>query len=268
MTSLICWVAVDSRGPTSVYLASDSRISWLKSESWDTGRKVFASKSQPDIFAFCGDVLFASQKLSQVVDQLDGGFLYDSETNPPLKHTKIFESIRLAFDDVPKKHKGDFTVVHCTRSGSNMMAGFGISKISWDSKAGWRQEDLRLPKHSDLVDVLGSEQGAVMSWYERWKRSDVSGTSRSIFSAFCDALISGEDVRTGGAPQLVGIHRSGDPKTFGMVFGGKPFFLGERVNDPSRATGIDWYNELLERCDSQTLRRLGHAQAHARPRKF
>lgn len=251
-----------------MYLASDSRISWQKSESWDTGRKVFASKLQPDIFGFCGDVWFVSQKLSQVVDQLDGGFLCDGETKPPLRHARIFESIRLAFDDVPKKYKGDFTIVHCTRSGGNMTADFSISKISWDSKAGWRQEDLHLPMHSDLVDVLGTGQGAVKSWYQRWKRSDVSGTSRSIFSAFCDALISGEDVRTGGAPQLVGIHRSGDAKTFGIVFGGEPFFLGDRVEDPSRATGVDWYNELLERCDSQTLRRLDYAQAHARPRKL
>jgi hypothetical protein len=265
MTSLICWVGVDSRGPTSVYLASDSRISWLKSENWDTGRKVFASQAQPDIFAFCGDVLFASQKIGQIVDQLDRGFLYDVSAEPMQKHAAIFTSVRQSFEDVPNGRRDKFSIIHCTRNEENMRATFSICKISWSNDAGWLKDCLPLPNHSDLVDVLGTGTIMVRRWYERWKRSDVAGTSRSIFSAFCDALNSREDGWTGGAPQLAGVHRSGIAKLFGIVWNGQPFFLGEKVRDPSLAADIDWYNELLERCDRSTLERLIDAQKHARP---
>ncbi len=71
MTSLISWVAIDSRGPASFYVASDSRISWARDAHWDMGRKLFTCRHSPDLFGYCGDVLFPSLLLSQVSQLLD-----------------------------------------------------------------------------------------------------------------------------------------------------------------------------------------------------
>lgn len=62
MTAFLSWVGVDHRGPASLYLASDSRISWTDNEvrSWDRGRKVFACSRTPDVLGYVGDVLFPS----------------------------------------------------------------------------------------------------------------------------------------------------------------------------------------------------------------
>ena len=50
MTSFIAWLGVDSRGPTSMYFASDSRISWDKVPGvWDCGQKVFAANAGAEI---------------------------------------------------------------------------------------------------------------------------------------------------------------------------------------------------------------------------
>ena len=64
MTSLIAWVAADDRGPASLNIATDSRISWdsgpLRSRTlWDQGQKVFASQREPILVGYVGDVLFS-----------------------------------------------------------------------------------------------------------------------------------------------------------------------------------------------------------------
>jgi len=68
MTSLVAWVGVD-RKPGSLYLASDSRLTWTvrKGEApvrkWDSGPKVFASRQTADIFRYWGFTEFPSQLL-------------------------------------------------------------------------------------------------------------------------------------------------------------------------------------------------------------
>ncbi len=69
MTSLAAAVGVDSRGPASLYIITDSRITWTKpSERWDWGRKTFRSLSSPDIFGYCGDAYFVPIALGQILD--------------------------------------------------------------------------------------------------------------------------------------------------------------------------------------------------------
>lgn len=42
MTMLVSWIGVDTHGPSSVYIAADSRISWTQEHKFDFGKKVFA----------------------------------------------------------------------------------------------------------------------------------------------------------------------------------------------------------------------------------
>jgi hypothetical protein len=71
---------------------------------------------------------------------------------------------------------------------------------------------------------------------------------------------------SGGGPQLVGLYRKGPGRTFGTVFGGKRYFAGAPVaRDAASSDTVEWRNELFERVDGVTARRLDGAQPHARP---
>ncbi len=82
MTTLIGWLGVDSTGPSSLYFAADSRFTWTSSDTWDYGRKLFASRSQPVILGYCGDVLFASHAIGQALELVEAGFLHPPKAEP------------------------------------------------------------------------------------------------------------------------------------------------------------------------------------------
>jgi len=74
MTSLAVWTGADSRGPTSLNIASDSRIGWTTDRSvlyhWDHGKKIFASSAAPLIvgYAHLGDADGTARALDEVDD--------------------------------------------------------------------------------------------------------------------------------------------------------------------------------------------------------
>lgn len=61
MTSLGVALAIDARGPSAMYIITDSRISWPNGGHWDAGQKTFVSACSPDIFGFCGDAFFSAR---------------------------------------------------------------------------------------------------------------------------------------------------------------------------------------------------------------
>jgi hypothetical protein len=65
----------------------------------------------------------------------------------------------------------------------------------------WNSAEVSVGPTTGLLIALGSGQRPARSHSRRWSRSDVSGTSRSIFSAFFDAITSGDDP-SGGPPQI------------------------------------------------------------------
>jgi hypothetical protein len=71
MSTVVTWSTKDCNGITSIYFISESRISWGSPNSiWDYGQKVFSLK-QSGIIAYCGDVLFPTQTISQLKDLID-----------------------------------------------------------------------------------------------------------------------------------------------------------------------------------------------------
>ena len=100
MTLIVSWAGVDSRSPSSLYIASDSRITWGK-KHFDQGKKVFACKSHPDIFGYCGDVLFPLMILNQIVDSIDSGLLYSADWNYRKKTEKVRRRLMDSFNRYP-----------------------------------------------------------------------------------------------------------------------------------------------------------------------
>lgn len=53
------------------YMAANNRISWKESVQFNYSRKVFAFSNWPDVLGYCGDVLFPSIALNQIVELAD-----------------------------------------------------------------------------------------------------------------------------------------------------------------------------------------------------
>lgn len=131
MTSLAAWVAVDQRGPSSVYIATDSRISWrdqcgLVIRKMDNSRKTSASNSSPQIFGFVGDVIFPALQLDTV-----SGLLERAASVLSLEDSfeRFQELVDLAWRDVPNEERRDSWLVHFVRSGEGMESVFGLQVL-------------------------------------------------------------------------------------------------------------------------------------------
>ncbi|WP_437757885.1 hypothetical protein [Sorangium sp. So ce1389] len=266
MTTLVSWLGVDQRGPTSLYLASDSRFTWESGETWDYGRKLFASRSRPVILGYCGDVLFASQTIAQALDLIDLGLLVvDTLTHVEHGLASLTDFLQSALTSYPKSQQRPFSVICACRSGSGMTSNFGVSEVSWSADRGWLTCPHTLPAQSAVVVARGSGNATFGGADKQWRKSDIGGTSRAVYSAFCDHVASGTDAKTGGAPQLVGIYRVGAAITFGVIYAKQRWLSGAPVATCDPRATLEWRDDLFQRCDGHTLGPLPQAQRHARP---
>jgi hypothetical protein len=267
MTSLVSWVGVDSRGPASIYIASDSRISWGNGLTWDCGRKVFASQKHPVIIGYAGDVLFPSQILGQVINLIDTNLLYDESEQPAKQVERITQIIRQSFEAYPIAERRNFEVVYCTREDEGMASIFHIFFFGWKSKSGWYLEKPELPGKSGIIHLLGTGKKQIGKWHERWNNIKTEkNTSRAVFSAFCDALQSNEDIYSGGAPQLVGLYRIDAGQSIGTIYKGSRYLYGLPIFESILLQNIEWRNAIFERCDWRTTEKLENAKNHWRPK--
>jgi len=264
MTSLVSWTGVDQRDTASLYLVSDSRLTWKSrpTKNWDYGRKLFASRKYPDIFGYCGQVLFPSLLIGQILDLVDRGGVFSHDTHPDEKNNMILSVVERSFYTYPHKH--EVKILHCSRAEKGMDSDFFLYNISLNGSK-WQRQKVEMPESSGTLAIRGSGKQSIKKHLRKWESSDVGGTSRSIYSAFCDSLLSGEDPYTGGAPQLVGLYRKGPGHTFGVIVDGQGYVNGLPVEDHFDLDVFEWRNELFEVCDSETMKRKPDAEIHRRP---
>ncbi len=267
MTSVVVWVGVDSRGPASTYIATDSRISWSSGsnvETWDQGRKTFRSVQFADIAGYWGDVLFPAMTLSRYFDNLDSGVVVLPDATAKDRFSALEKSLRTSLADLPKTEQRPFTVIHSGRDGTSMESRFEIRTIAWSPQSGWVREDVEIPEVSSAVALGGSGAGVTSVHLKMWDESSEGGTSRAVYSAFVDGLHGGADPYSGGAPQLVGLYRIENGRCIGTTIGKKRFLCGAPVFIPSPSSEIEWRNELFERVSPETLKRVAGAHSHRR----
>ena len=125
---------------------------------------------------------------------------------------------------------------------------------------------LEMPARSDVLSELGSGASVFHDYFRAWSQSDAGGTSRAVFSALADAIRSGRDRRTGGAPQLVGLYRKGSARPIGVVWEGRRWLFGMEVRDEGSLINVTWHNALFEIADPVALARHERAQLQPRPR--
>ncbi|WP_280433449.1 hypothetical protein [Nocardia brasiliensis] len=265
MTSVVVWAGVDSRGPASLYIATDSRISWTPGASkWDQGRKAFACVIEPFIFGYWGDVLFPALALPLVQDQVDRGLV---SASPGLRaHDVIAHAIRGLWSDYPNDHRRDLGIVIGSRAGNGMAARFLLTVMTYDHTRGdWALTSIPMPPSSASLHIAGSGSSEVRSAQRLWDLSSARNTSRAVFSAFCEALIGGGDSQSGGAPQVVGIHRIESASTIGVIYNKRRYVAGRSIalGESNAMAELPWFNDLFEIVDPKRKKRKLGAQHHS-----
>lgn len=262
MTSIVSWVGVDQRQPSSLYIASDSRITWDGGDPWDHGRKCFASAVRPHIFGYWSDVLFPALSLPTIMQRIDEGFLGNDR---PEIGQNAYESLRSLWATYPKRQKRSFGILHGFRVHEGMDSKFRLTVSTYDAaKDKWAYAETQMPGSSSLLQIHGSGGTSIRLASAQWETSKAAGTSRAAFSAFTEALRTGADPLSGGGPQLVGLYRKGPGKTFGTVIQNRRFFAGTPVSrDSPWNDNVEWRNELFERVSGETAKRVDGAQVHA-----
>jgi hypothetical protein len=261
VTSIAAWAGVDTHGVASLYVASDSRITWTRSQRWDQGRKVFACKSEPHIFGYWGDVLFPALALPVVVDRLDRGLLSNSGGNI---HDNVEQAIRRLWSDYPPREQRDLGLIHGCRYGEGTNCTFDLAITTYEMRTGtWATRQIPMPTSSALLTVAGSGAVAVRKAHDLWQASHAAQTSRAVFSAFCESVTSKSDPDSGGAPQLAGLYRKGPGILFGIIHEGKRYSDGAALTASENPEAVEWRNHLFERVGGTTKRRLPGAQRHA-----
>lgn len=265
MTSLVAWVGADSRGPASLNIAADSRITWPGhrgiSHAWDYGKKVFASSREPLIIGFTGDVLFPSLVLQGLLDRIDQGVVPRAESI--LDH--VYSVLRHGWENYPGEERRAFSVLACHRLGQGAEAEFHAEKMGTTSNGVWQRKELPVQETSQIVALDGSGKDSVKEAIKAWQVGKTANTSRAIFSGFVDAVTSGNDRATGGSPQIGAIYRIGAGRLLGIAHEGSRYFAGARLLGTEAVGAVEWRNSLFERTDGVTKARLAGAQVHERP---
>lgn len=264
LTLLVSWLGVDSRGASSAYIATDSRISWGNGANFDFGKKVFAFANHPDILGYCGDVLFPSIVLSQIVEMGDCGLLFREEHTPKRKFQIIAEKITTIFKKYPSEFEhimtGNMQIIHLSRNQNNNKEFF-CHTIEWDRNKGWKGRNVLLPDESNILFCLGSGSTEFKKNYMDYQEGINKNTSRNIFHCFCDTLFNISDPFCGGAPQLIGLYRKpfSNAIKYGIINNNKRYLFGAEVNGLSNYNEIEWRNTFFELCDGNTMKRKENA---------
>lgn len=264
MTLLASWIGVDSRKPSSLYIVSDSRISWGEDCYYDYGKKVFASLNTPNIFGYCGDVLFPLMILSQIVDAIDQGLLFGENWTYRQKTGCIIRKLREALDKYPVTNNNafanSFEIIYGTRDSDGSFHCVSITSAT-DSIS---YKSVKMKVKSYQFRTTGRGEKEFQKKYNYYINNKTK-TSRAVFQTFCDTLKSIQDRTCGGSPQLVGLYCKPDSaaKEFGIIYNNNRYIGGILSNDIkfNMMNKIEWRNELFERCDGKTKKRLSYAQS-------
>lgn len=262
MTSLIVWSGADTHDvPSSLNMATDSRISWSGGQHWDQAKKLYASTTLPILVGFVGDVQFPTLCLPVALDRVDHGLV----ESPLSAVDSLISAIRSMWREYPGEVGHSQTIVIGYREGLTMTSRFSVTVMRRHAGASsrWATSTMAVAPYSQAILIEGSGSHSVRSAIAEWHESASAGTSRAIYSAFVESVLSGADPHSGGAPQLGSLYRVGSGRLLGVVHQNRRYFSGARLLGDEVTTGVEWRNDLFEIADGRSRRRRVGAQVHA-----
>lgn len=267
MTTLISWISYDQNKQASLYVASDSRLSWGNKANWDSGRKIYCSSKHPEIIGYCGDVVFCSQIISQIITYIDSCDVFEKQSYSESRFSLINNLVQRSFGDYPKQFSLDnFEIIYATREEKY---NFHAYLISWNKKYGWGWEKLNIPDKTGLIIASGSGGSLFRKKYAAdFLRSDIGGFSRSFYTCLCGHIHSQADLLTGGTPQMAGLFNKDPAKHHGILINNRRYIYGMEVDENQNINNVRWVNEKFENCDGNAQIRLSSAQPQPFPKNI
>ena len=165
---------------------------------------------------------FPTLVLRQVVEQADRGLLFPAGASAEVRHTAIAIALSRASRGYPAHGTTTSTILHFSRDDIGASAAFRLWRLDWSQTRPLASVGLALPTESILAASLGSGSNVLIECNHAWRNAQ-GRTARGIFSSFCEAIASGKDCFSGGAPQLVGLYPKWNRLVFGTVFEGKRY---------------------------------------------
>lgn len=272
MTLLASWVAVEPRGIQSMYMASDSCISWKGMHSNSVTqrflhyKKLYACQKRPEMFGFCGDATFCANVLEQIVNMIDSGVMFKVGYSPQLKAQTILNFIIRNYEDFPKDSlRLPIEILYGFRTKGGKKARFYCYMISCKNSQ-WKLSEVSLRQRQNDKNIsyyvckMGTGALDLEKEINEYIYKKKNGFSRGMFAAFCNTLGNNiTDMTYGGAPQLVGIYRKPDSPAinFGVIYKGKKYISGQEVTnyDSIRISEMEWRNDVFEIVDPVTNQR-------------
>ena len=167
--------------PRVVYLASDSRITWnTVDHRWDSGRKVFAVATAPNLFGFAGDVVLPGLILGQVSAAIEAGILIDPLATADEQHQAVLGAVRRGVATTVATPSLDFTIHHLMRSADWPNTEFRAWKIVYDvTERQCTSSPIAIPATTGLIESFGTGQDAAREHRVKWLLSDTRSATRS-----------------------------------------------------------------------------------------
>lgn len=298
VTSVACWLGVDSRGPSSLNFATDSRVSWPMGDGsyrhWDHVKKIFSFSQSPVILAYAGSVLLSAVAIPSIVDVCDHGQIKDGR-RVALMVKEILERQCYGADlgNVAMFGHMPSYILIGWREGEKMEAKFklrvltispGVTSVGGERLDGdggrgvfIKSKDINVDKltkrgenASRMLYIVGSGKSEVDGYREKFKTTSAGDTSRSMYWAICDAVKGGGDERSGGPLQLGSLYRIDKiGGLLGTVSGRRSFFSGVQIlHKDGLKMDCEFRNELFERVNPEDMKWILGAQRQPKPRFY
>jgi hypothetical protein len=168
MTSLLAWLAVDQRGPSALYFASDSRRSWSDVVHCDDCTKLFACETSEDIFAMVGeDITYPEKYLPAICQDIDNGAVLPGQASSAYGRSEwAFNRLQ----EVVPLDSGSFSVLHGSRNGFSLGANFVVNLYKFSCSAGWSLTELSADMaKSGHVTIDGTGRPELKRNVEAWE---------------------------------------------------------------------------------------------------
>ncbi len=255
MSLVVAWIGIDTHGPSSAYIASESRVSWGNNLKYDCCRKTFYSKRYPEIIGYSGDVLFPSLLINSLMESVDKNLIF-SEADPAIKrYEKFKKKLFNEFHKYPKHSSiisSSFEIIYINREiVSKGYPCFYAYRIKWNMGNRFYSRKIKIPKVSGILYVMGSGTQEFENNYKNYQKGRNKNTTRNVYHCFSSTLKNIKENTCGGPPQLVSIIRK--PTTpgfgFGLIYKRKRYYNSLEVSRSGGVEDIQWRNDNFEICN-------------------
>lgn len=256
MTLIANWVAMDDnkegKRPASLYLASDSRVTYLDEHGTiicqrDNMQKIFVSKKHPEMFAICGDYVNCKRIIEDLIDIIDGDTAMEENLSIDEKVSFLTEYLKKRIRAL--KYRSNIS--YGTKVKNELfLIRFSLGKNKLNTM------HVKLGKQSQVVSRDGSGED---DFYDEWLRFNENAqafneadTSRGAFRCIYEAINNIEDQFVGGKMQAAVLYRGHEaPHPIGIYYGSECYLFGKKhIAETNKV--VEYRNSEFEIVDPKT----------------